>query len=417
LATSTEEAVARLRDVPDFRRYWAARALSSFGNLVTLIALPVLVYRLSGSAFLTALVTALEAAPYVLFGLFAGALSDRLDRKRVMVNADLVNAALAASVPLAHVLGVLTVPHVLAVALLGPAVGVFFDGANFGALPMLVGRRRIGQANSLVWGTVSVLDILVPSTAGLALAVIHPAQLLMIDAASFLASAVLVRRIGATLYDDRRARSKLSLAALLDEIREGLRFLVSHAGVRMMTIVSLLQCMAGGGFVSLMVVWCDRVLDIGTEGWRFGLVFGAWGVGGVAGSVVLARLLRGRPSLAVALRVLPLSAVLGVMAALAPTWWLAIVALLAWGSVYTMVAVTAISYRQEVTPEPLLGRVNTAGRMLSWGVGWTLGALIGGLLGHVIGVRPAMAAMAGILGVAAVVAWTSPLRRSTPVLA
>jgi predicted MFS family arabinose efflux permease len=74
------------------------------------------------------------------------------------------------------------------------------------------------------------------------------------------------------------------------------------------------------------------------------------------------------------------------------------------------VVVNTISYRQQVTPEPLLGRVNTAGRMLSWGVGWTLGAVAGGVLSHQIGVRPAMVTMASLSVVAVLVAWTSPLR-------
>src|SRR5829696_4200524 len=99
----------RLRDDPDFRRYWLARVLSITGSMVTAVALPVLVYRLSGSTFLTALTTALEAAPYLLTGLFAGALSDRWNRRRVMVSADLVNAVLIGSIPVAHLLGVLTV--------------------------------------------------------------------------------------------------------------------------------------------------------------------------------------------------------------------------------------------------------------------------------------------------------------------
>ena len=91
-------AAPRLRDDPDFRRYWLARALSITGSMVTAIALPVLVYRLSGSTVLTALVTALESAPYLLTGLFAGALADRWNRRRVMVSADLVNAVLVGSI-------------------------------------------------------------------------------------------------------------------------------------------------------------------------------------------------------------------------------------------------------------------------------------------------------------------------------
>jgi hypothetical protein len=84
--------------------------------------------------------------------------------------------------------------------------------------------------------------------------------------------------------------------------------------------------------------------------------------------------------------------------------------LLVWGSAYILVIVNSISYRQQVTPEQLLGRVNTVGRMLSWGVGWTLGSITGGLLGNHFGIRTAMVVL-GMFGfVAVVVAWTSPLR-------
>ena len=123
----------RLRDDRDFRRYWWSRMLSLGGSVISYVALPVLVYRLTGSAALTAMVSALEAAPYLTFGLFAGALADRWNRKSVMVSADLVNAAVMLSVPVAHWSGVLTVAHVLLVAFVVPAIAVFFDGANFGA--------------------------------------------------------------------------------------------------------------------------------------------------------------------------------------------------------------------------------------------------------------------------------------------
>lgn len=89
----------------------------------------------------------------------------------------------------------------------------------------------------------------------------------------------------------------------------------------------------------------------------------------------------------------------------------AAIALLLWGSAYILVIVNSISYRQQVTPEELLGRVNTVGRMLSWGVGWTLGSLTGGLLGNHYGIRTTMVVMGGFGFVAVAVAWTSPLRR------
>ena len=166
------------------------------------MTLPIIVYRTSGSASLTALVAAAEAAPYLLFGLFSGALTDRWNRKKVMVTADVLSTLLVATVPLADLLGELTVPHVLAVAFLGPTIGVFFDGAVFGALPTLVGRQRIAEANSMTWAAASVVEMAMPSAVGVLLAFVHPAWLLGFDALTFALSAVLIG--GITPSDVRR---------------------------------------------------------------------------------------------------------------------------------------------------------------------------------------------------------------------
>ncbi|GAA1553864.1 MFS transporter [Kribbella hippodromi] len=407
----TAVAADRLRDDPDFRRYWLARALSVTGSMVTAIVLPVLVYRLSGSTVLTAVVTALESAPYLVAGLFAGALADRWNRRRVMVTADTVNAVLVGSVPVAHLLGVLTVAQVLVVAFTVQAVYTFFDGANFGALPVLVGRARVAQANSAVWTASSLIELFVPPLTGLLLAAVDPASLLALDALSFAASAFAVRGIVRALSETRDGRPPLRVKVVLRDIGDGISYLVHHAGVRTMTIVGGVQSFTGGGFMSLIVVWCDRVLDIGTSGLRFGLVWGTWGIGGLIAAVSLPRLLKRMSPAAITLYALPMSALLGVLTPLAPHWIVAALALLIWGSAYVMVVVNAISYRQQVTPEHLLGRVNTAGRMLSWGVGATLGAVLGGVLGTAYGPRTGMMLM-GLCGFAGVVvAWTSPLRR------
>lgn len=401
----------RLRDDPDFRRYWLARALSVTGSMVTAIALPVLVYRLTGSTVLTALVSALEAAPYLVTGLFAGALADRWNRRRVMVNSDLVNAVLVGSVPVAHLLDVLTVAHVLVVAFLVQSVYTFFDGANFGALPVLVGRARVAQANSVVWTASSLIELFVPPLAGLSLAVLNPASLLTLDALSFVGSALAVRGILRAMSEQRDGQQPLRTRVVLADIAEGLRYLVGHAGVRTMTIIGSLQSFAGGGFMALMVVWCDRVLHVGTSGLRFGLVWGTWGIGGLIAAVGLPRLLKRMSPAAITLYALPVSALLGIITPLAPGWELAAIALLVWGSAYVLVIVNTISYRQQVTPEHLLGRVNTAARMLSWGLGWTFGSVAGGVLGNRYGVRTGMVVMGSFILVAVAVAWTSPLRR------
>ena len=258
--------VGRLRDDADFRRYWLARLVSVTGTVITSVAMPVLVYRLTGSPGLTALTTTLEALPYVLVGLVAGAIADRFDRRRLMVVADLVNVVAVGSVPVAWWLGHLTVPHVLVAAFVVQAVFTFFDGANFGALPVLVGRDRVGEANAAIWSVGGVVDLVGPAAAGALLAVIHPADLLAIDALSYVASALLVRGIRRAMSTARERVGPLRAADLGRDVTEGLGYLVRHAEVRTLTIMGTLQSAAGAGFMALFVPWADRVLGIGSSG-------------------------------------------------------------------------------------------------------------------------------------------------------
>jgi MFS family permease len=398
-----------LRD-REFQRYFLSRLLSGAGNIVTLITLPIIVYRASGSASLTALVAACEAAPYMCFGLFSGALTDRWNRKRVMVTADVLSSALVATIPLADVFARVTVPHVLAVAFLGPTIGVFFDGAVFGALPMLVGRDRIAEANSVAWAAQSVIEMVLPSLVGVVLAFLHPAWLLGFDALTFAVSATLLAGIVRPMHDAARERPPLTVRQVFRDIREGLDYLVHHAGVRTFTMVGFLQCVGVGGFVGLLVAWIDQRLGVGTEGLRFGLVIGSWAVGGLAASLALPLLVRRVPAARIALVAVPVAAAFSLVVPFVTSWWLAAVVLVLWAAAYQLVVVNSITYRQQVTPEHLLGRVNTAGRMIAWGLGSTGGAFLAGAVVGFLGLFPTLVVLS-LTGVAAtVVMWTSPLR-------
>ena len=107
---------------------------------------------------------------------------------------------------------------------------------------------------------------------------------------------------------------------------------------------------------------------------------------------------------------LPVAGVSGVVVALASTWAVAVAVMVVWGVSYQGVVLNSMTYRQQVTPEPLLGRVNTAGRMLSFGVGWTGGALVASALAGLVGLRPALVAVVSVGLLAAVFGWCSPLR-------
>lgn len=379
---------------------------------MTAVALPVLVYRLSGSPALTALVTVAEGVPYLVLGLFSGALSDRLDRRRVMVVAELVSALVIGSVPVAWALDALTVQHVLVAGLLTQACFVFFDGAAFGALPAIVGRDRIGPANAALWGTGSLLDLGVPMLTGLLLAVVAPAWLLAVDALTFVLSAACVGAIAVRLSVPRELPG-LRPRVLLAEVGDGLRYLAGHAGVRSMTVVGFLVSLSGAGFMALSVPYADRILGVGTSGWRFGAVYAAWGVGGITVAVLTPRLLRRVSAARLTLLWLPVCAVSGLVVVTTSSWLVAVTVMVVWGVSYQGTVLNSITYRQQVTPDHLLGRVNTAGRMLSFGVGWTGGALGAGALAAAIGLRGGLVAMVSVGLLAAVFGWLSPLRTLT----
>ena len=131
-----------LRD-RSFGLFWGAHAISEAGSRITSVVAPILVYQLTGSALGTGVLGALQAVPYLLFGLLAGAIADRADRRRIMVGCNLLQTVILATVPLAAAAGVLGVEQVFVVAILSATLFVWFDAANFGALPLIAGRDRL----------------------------------------------------------------------------------------------------------------------------------------------------------------------------------------------------------------------------------------------------------------------------------
>ncbi len=407
--TLTEKGSPRLRSDSDFRRYAVARTVSLAGSAITYLAMPVLVYQLTGSNFWTGVVVVAESVPYVCFGLLAGALADRVDRQRVMVSMDLVSAVLLGTVPVAYALGVLTAPHVLLVAFAAQSAFVFFDAANFGALPTLVGPERLAGAQSTVFGAGTVVELVVPALAGAALAVVPPASLLALDAVSFAASALLIRLITRPLWDAGRASE--AARHLGREIRDGLGFLWRHPVVRVQTLVGVTQSFTGGAFLGQLVPWADQALGVPPGDGRLGLMFMAWGVGSLGASLVFPRLSRRYGDSRVTLIAMPLSAAGSLACALAGNWLVALATLAAWGVVYLISVLNSVTVRQKVTPEHLLSRVNTAGRMLAWGIGGATGGLAAGALSEATGPRAALILASGVTAAGAVAAWLSPLRR------
>ena len=161
------------------------------------------------------MLAALQAVPYLLFGLFAGAIADRADRRRLMVGCNVLQTIVLATVPLAAAAGVLGVEQVFVVAIVSATLFVWFDAANFGAMPLIAGRDRLVEANAAVSGASSLIAVVGPAVAGVLAATIGPAYAIGIDAASYGLSAIallLVRHRSRPVTSIRRASSRSSAA-------------------------------------------------------------------------------------------------------------------------------------------------------------------------------------------------------------
>ncbi|MFJ9629053.1 MFS transporter [Streptomyces sp. NPDC101175] len=391
-----------LRRDSGFRNFWLSRAVSGLGSAVTAVALPVLVFQQSRSPLLVSLVAAAGTLPYLAFGLIAGAVADRVDRRTLMIVTDLLSALCLGSVPLAQALHALTVGHVVVVAFLSSSLSLFFDAGGYGFVPALVGKDRLPAANSALYGADTVVRIIGNGVAGVLIALLHPVGTLTLDALSFAGSALFLR---AVVNSPARAAGSGPRPGLRESVREGVRFLAGHPTLRVMTVVGTLQSFSGGAIVGQLVVFADRVLGIhGTDG-RIGLLYMAWSAGGIGGSLLLPRLRRRYDAFPLLLVVLPVGALLGLVVVLSTDWRLALVALAAWGSAYLVVLVNTMTYSQEVTPAELQGRVNTTRRMLSSGLGVPLGALVASAVTVSAGIRAGMATAVVSITLAAIVVW------------
>jgi MFS family permease len=138
-----KEALAATRRLnSNFWKYWTGQTISNLGSSITLFALPLLVYKISGSALNLGISSAANMLPYLLFGLILGAWTDRVDRKRMMIFTDIGRAAIVVSIPLVAWLGLLSVWWMYAVGFIHSTLTICFEAGEFAAIPSLVDHDK-----------------------------------------------------------------------------------------------------------------------------------------------------------------------------------------------------------------------------------------------------------------------------------
>ena len=358
----------------DFWKFWTGQTISTLGSSFTSFALPLLIFQLTGSSLNLALTVVVTVLPYLLFGLFIGAWVDRVNRKRVMIGTDLARALVIASIPLAFVLGFLSVWWIYAVAFLDSALTICFDAANFAAVPSLVRKADLVTANGRVQAGYSIAKVGGPLLGGLLIIVVPLPSLLLIDAISFLASAgslMLIATSFNTASDRRRAPTSLR-----QDIGEGLRFVLKHPILSWITLLLLL--------VNFILPTASAQLVLFAKQWfaasdtQVGLLYAGGSLGTVIFSLAAGRFRKYWPLGTIALGALMIEGVFTALTAVTHWYW---VLLLLWtlrGGADVLFTITSYSLAQLAVPNQFLGRVITVIRVLTWSTA-SLGALLGGL--------------------------------------
>jgi MFS family permease len=402
---STRFGLLRERDV---RQLFVADTISQVGTQVTQLALPlVAILALDASPLQVGVLAACETAAFILVGLPAGAWVDRMRRRNVLINGDVARAVLLGSVPVAWWADALTMPQLYVVGLLVGVFTVFFDVAYQSYLPHLVGRQNLVEGNSKLEAVRGVSQIGGPTLAGLLIQWFTAPVAIVVDAVSFLASAVFVGLIRKREPKPERAPD----AHLGREIGEGLRFVLGNRLLRSIAMCTgTFNLFSSIGFPMILVLLADQLT---VSAGMIGLLMSVGSIGGLLGAFtamrIAARLGQG-PTIWMSAA---LTAPFGLLVAIMQPGWL--LWLGAFGFGVTMFGgvvynIAQVSFRQGLTPERLLGRMNATMRFLVWGT-MPVGGLIGGVLGQQLGVRETV--WVGMAGgcVAFLPVFFSPLRR------
>jgi MFS family permease len=358
----------------DFWKFWAGQTISNLGNSVTLFALPLLIFKLTGSAFNLGLMSAAQFVPYLLFGLVLGAWVDRVDRKRLMIRADIGRAALIATIPLMAEIGELRTWWIYAVGFLSSTLTICFDGAQFAAIPSLVETDDLVTANGRIQASFSAASVVGPIIGGVLISVIPVETVLYIDAASFLISAgsiSLIRRsFNMSNKEDHPA------TRLRDDIVEGLRYVLGHPVLRNISIMMALINFVGASIYAQLVLFASD--QLGATDAQIGWLFAADAIGVVFFSLA-AGMLRKRWSFSrVALGSLMLGGITIAIFSQLTNYWLAVPVFSIGAGLGIMFNINTGSLRQAIVPNHMLGRVISIASVMAWSA-IPLGSLLGGI--------------------------------------
>jgi MFS family permease len=376
----------------DFLRLWAAQAVSAFGFRITRTGLPIIaVTTLDQPEVIVSVLMAIQIAPGLLVGLFAGGWIDRGRKRRILIAADLIRAATIASLTVAWAAGALSIGHVLATGAVVGAASALFQITDNTYLPALIGRRQLAEGNAKIESTEAIAEITGPAAAGYLIRLLGAPLAVVINAATYVWSAILLGRIRtAEARPDEPGQER----RLGEDLRIGFREVFHHPLVRPIVLSHMVWSVSGGFFLALYTLFCLRELHL-SEG-TFGAIIGMGGVGALAGALISRALVRrlglGRTLIATSVLSLACALFLPLAGSSATGGSYALIVgclvahqLLSDGFAVAFV-IQAVTLRQTVLPRETLGRANAAIHVVTSGM-LPIAAVIAGVIAEVAGTR------------------------------
>ena len=381
---------------PEYRKLWTASAISNLGDGITFAAAPLLAAALTRDPTLVAGLTFVNRLPWILFPLIAGAVVDRLDRRRVMVAMNGFRSVIVGALGLGLLAGWASLPLLYGVFFLLGTAQTFFDIASQALRPAVVPREALDKANGRIYAVKLVGNYFAgPPLGGLLFAAAAAAPFL-VDAGSFAAAAALVVTVRGQFRTKRPPEG--GRRTLAGEVREGVLWLWRRRPLRNLAGVVGLLNLAAAAPLAILVLFARETLELGPAG--YGLLLSCGAVGGFAGGLVVDRLVgwigAGRALFGGIL--LSAAALAAIAASRNPILVGAMLALA--GLCVVVWNVITVTLRQAAVPSRIFGRVNSVYRLLAQG-GIAVGALLGGLLADAFTLTTTFWSAAGMLSILA----------------
>jgi MFS family permease len=374
----------------DFAKFWVGQTISNLGSSFTQWAVPLLVFQLTHSAVNLGVATAATFLPFLLFGLPLGAWMDRVERKRAMIGLDLVNAAVIMSIPLVAQFGHLNVWLIYAVTFIQSTIFIAFSAGEFAAVPSLVATDDLVTANGRIQASFSAAQVAGPLLAGASLSFLPLAWVMAFDAGSFAISALSLSLIRRSFNIAAEVREPTSI---LHDVREGLRYVLSHPILRNISaMMALINFVGAVTFAELVLFATER---LGASRFQIGLLFAAGSAGVVVTGLLAGRLRKRFSFTALAMTSLMLMGACTVVFAGMRSYWAALPLWAAASGLGILFNINTGSLRQAIVPNHLLSRVMSIASVLAWS-SIPAGALLGG---WVVSATGNVAAVYGAVGV------------------